>query len=393
MILHRAPFVVPVSRPLIVDGGVLVDRGIIQAVGRFSELRPGAALVVDHAGTIITPPLVNCHCHLELAHLAELGQGPVPENFTGWVRELVQARLEKNDADYLRSARGQLAALEDSGVGLLADIGNLAGSAAIGGKGKTRVIFLRELLGLSQAAAQENIRLSAREATTDFTAHAPYSCAAWLIKELKDRAGLRKQIFSIHAAESLDEQRFLADAGGPLRDFVEDKGVWDNSFRPPGCGSIEYLDRLGVLDDKTLCVHCVQVSKAETELLAASRARVCLCPGSNEFFGLNRAPVGEFLELGIRPGLGTDSLASNRQSSIWEEMRILRQQHPALDPAHVFAMATRNGARALGVDNYGVLEPGAAAAMLAVSRENGLPAEIFEFLTTTGKNIKVQWIR
>ena len=391
MILHRAPFVVPVSRPPIVDGGVLVAGGRIQAVGRFAELRSESAVVVDHPETVITPPLVNCHCHLELAHLAQLGQGARLENFTGWVKKLVKTRLGKTE-DYLPAARNQLVDLEKSGVGLLADIGNLAQSATIGRERATRVIFFQELLGLSQPAARENINLLAADDKTNFTAHAPYSCAAGLIKKLKERARQRKQIFSIHAAESPDEQQFLLNATGPLRNFVEDKGVWDNTFTPPGCGSIEYLDRLGVLDNKTLCVHCVQVNETEIDLLAAGRAQVCLCPGSNKFLGVGKAPLGKFIKQGIMPGLGTDSLASNPQGSIWEEMRILRRQQPDIDPALIFAMATSGGARALGFADYGILEPGSKAVMLAVSYD-GSAAEIFDFLTATGKEIKVKWLR
>ncbi len=392
MILHRAPFVVPVSRPVIIDGGVLVADDKIIKVGRFKDLNFESAVVCDHPETILTPPLVNCHCHLELAHLAELGQKSGPENFTGWVRELVAIRQEKVD-DGLAAAARELAELEDSGVGLLADIGNLPQSAAIGEKSRVRVIFFQEMLGLAQDAARENIRLLAKDSRKNFTAHAPYSCAAVLLKAIKEKARQQRRIFSIHAAESLDEKQFLSDASGPMRDFVEDKGAWDNSFVAPGCGTINYLNRLDILDERTLCVHCVHVSEAEIAIIAAKKAKICLCPGSNKFLGVGKAPVSMILKQGIMPGLGTDSLAGNLHCSIWEEMRILSRQQPDIDPALIFTMATRGGAEALGYKQYGMLEPDNKAAMLAVSFKQGREKEVLEFLTLTGKDIRIRWIR
>ena len=83
---------------------------------------------------------------------------------------------------------------------------------------------------------------------------------------------------------------------------------------------MEYLDSLGVLDSNTLCVHAVHVSKAEIVTLAEKKVRVCLCPGSNRFLGVGKAPVTEFLAHGILPALGTDSRASNTRLSMWREM-------------------------------------------------------------------------
>ncbi len=393
MVLHRAPFVVPVSSPPIVDGGVLIERGRIQAVGRFVDLRSESSTVEEHPESILTPPLVNCHCHLELAHLAELGHGSRPENFTSWVKELVETRLEKDGDGYPAAGRNQLEEQESSGVGLLADIGNLADSEAIGSEGLTKVVFLREMLGLSREAAENVIKMIAVNDSKNFTAHAPYSTAEILLKTLKARARQSNSLFSIHVAESPDEMRFMADGSGPLRDFIAEKGGWDNSFTAPGCGSIEYLDRLGILDNKTLCVHCVHVTDDEISLIGGQKARVCLCPGSNDFLGVGRAPLARFIKQGILPGLGTDSRASNPLGNIWEEMRILAGQQPEIEPAQIFAMATRGGARALGYKQYGVLETGVEAAMLAVSYKNGSEAELFDFLVNIGQQSRLKWIR
>ena len=395
--LHRAPFVVPVGAPLITDGAVLTENGCILDVGRFADLRitPGAR-IIDHPGTILTPALVNSHIHLELAHLAELGQRETPKNFAEWIKSLLALREEKEVHGDFLEAQALLDSLYHSGVGLAADIGNLSESREIGGKSRVRVLFFWEILGLSRQAAERNLQLIAdlerENEDVACTAHAPYSTAANLLHGLKKRAGEKKQLFPIHTAESADELEFLQNGSGSLRDFVEEKGVWDGSFTPPGCPSVEYLDGLCVLDHLTLCVHCVHLSDEEIELLCLRQAKVCLCPGSNRYMGVGRAPVEKILSQNILPALGTDSLASNPHCSIWEEMRILCQDHPGIDPVTVFAMATQGGAEALGKAEYGTLHSGKAARFLAVKYDMETDREIFDFLTQIGSQVKIEWL-
>jgi cytosine/adenosine deaminase-related metal-dependent hydrolase len=397
MILHRAPFVVPVGAPFISDGAVLTENGRILDVGRFADLRttPGIR-IIDHPGTILTPALVNAHIHLELAHLAELGQRETPRSFAEWIKSLLALREEKSGHGDFFKAQALLDSLSHSGVGLAADIGNLPESREIGAGSRMQILFFWEMLGLSRQAAEGNLQqladLERENKDVACTAHAPYSTTANLLQGLKKRAGEKKQLFPIHMAESADELEFLQNGSGPLRDFVEEKGVWDGSFTPPGCPSVEYLDGLGVLDHLTLCVHCVHLSDEEIELLYLRQAKVCLCPGSNRYMGVGKAPLEKILAHNILPALGTDSPASNPYCSIWEEMRILCQDHPGIDPAMVFTMATRGGAEALGVAEYGTLRPGKAARFLAVKYDIGKDQEIFDFLTEIGNQVKIEWL-
>jgi len=397
MILHRAPFVVPVGAPLISDGAVLTENGFILDVGRFADLRETPDVsVVDHPGMILTPALVNAHIHLELAHLAELGQRETPKEFAEWIRALLRLREENSVHGDFSKAQALLDSLYHSGVGLAADIGNLPESREIGVGNRVQILFFWEMLGLSRQAAERNLQqlvhLERENEDVACTAHAPYSTAANLLQGLKKRAGEKKQLFPIHTAESADELEFLQNGSGPLRDFVEEKGVWDGSFTLPGCSSVEYLDRLSVLDHLTLCVHCVHLSDKEIELLYLRQAKVCLCPGSNRYMGVGKAPLEKILAQNILPALGTDSPASNPHCSIWEEMRVLCQDHPGIDSAMVFAMATRGGAEALGEAEYGTLGPGKAARFLAVKYDIGKKREIFDFLTRIGSQVKIEWL-
>jgi cytosine/adenosine deaminase-related metal-dependent hydrolase len=339
---------------------------------------------------------VNCHTHLELAWLAGDGAGHTGPPGTGdmiaWIRALLDRRANEPDkATILAAGRVALERMTAAGTILVTDIGNDSASATIGTGHPTRINFLHEMLGLPATATD---RLAALPAELACTPHAPYSTGPELIKRLKERASQAGQLFSIHVAESAEEIRFLMSGDGPMRDFLIERGAWTPAFMVPGTGAISYLDRLRVLDRHTLCVHCVQLTTSEIDLLARRGAKVCLCPGSNRHIGVGRAPVPAMLQRGLLPGLGTDSLASNTSLSLWEEMRILRQDWPEIDPAVVFAMATSGGSLALGLDDvYGLLAPGRTARFLAVPLPARLSsAEIFPCLTTAGNSLRPHWI-
>lgn len=394
-ICHRAPWVVPVSAPVIEDGAVLVEDGRILAVGPYRDFRDEET-VRDHEESILTPALVNCHCHLELSHLAKLGRGRSPRgDICAWIEELLgqRAAAAGKGGDAVAVARATLASLHGQGIGLVADIGNDPESAAIGEGGPCRVLFFLELLGLTKEEAGRKLALlEGVSAATMCTGHAPYSTRAELLVALKKRARMLGHPFPIHVAESAAETSFLEEAGGPMQTFLEKRGALDATFTPPGLSPVVYLDRLGLLDSRTLCVHCVEVGERDIEILADRKTRICLCPGSNRFLGVGRAPVSRMLAAGIRPGLGTDSAASNPDLSIWEEMRLIREDHAGIEPEEVFKMATVNGARALGIHELGSLEPGGGGRNLAVRTGPIGARDVFESLTWAGAAARVEWI-
>ena len=92
--------------------------------------------------------------------------------------------------------------------------------------------------------------------------------------------------------------------------------AWDDTWVAPACGTVEYLDRMRVLDDRTLAVHAVQCSRTDLDRLAALGATVVTCPRSNRYVGVGDPPVGAFYASGVRVAVGTDSLASAPDTSV-----------------------------------------------------------------------------
>ena len=373
--MHTAPWVVPVSRPPIAGGGVAVAAGRIVAVDEaeaLSQRFPGIP-VEDHPDCALTPALVNAHTHLELSHLAGLTGEPYPGSFTAWISRLLEWRDRLGaTGEAAETAAGRVLAEQyAAGVSVIADIGNTAIGLHLATTFAGTLLPFREYLGLAAFTLDKNsLRLTREADTTLCTGHAPYSTHPRLLQQLKARASRLGHPFPLHTAEPAAEQEMLGQGRGEMVEFVRARGLWDGSFQPSASGdggSIRYLDGLGLLDERTLCVHAIHVDTDEIRLLADRGAKVCVCPGSNRFLRTGRAPVQAFLDAGILPALGTDSLASNPHLCLWREMQMLSEDHPAIDPAAIFAMATRGGAEALGLgERFGTLEPGRQADLLAV---------------------------
>jgi cytosine/adenosine deaminase-related metal-dependent hydrolase len=97
--------------------------------------------------------------------------------------------------------------------------------------------------------------------------------------------------------------------------------------------------------------------------------------------------VRDYLDHGILPALGTDSLASNPTLSLWREMRLLAEAHPTVMSSEIFKMATLGGAEALGLGHrLGALEPGKDSDLLAVPIPGTLKNadQVCHFLVHTG---------
>lgn len=404
VLLHRAPWIVAVTQPVLPDGAVAVKDGRIIDVGPFAELGkqyPGSQ-ITEHAGCALLPPLVNAHIHLELSHIRipEV-TGPLT-GFTDWIGRLLASREETGSTGERveQAARTTLLGQYETGVIGIGDIGNTDIGEKLAAEFPGILVHFHEVLGRSQKSRKAILaRMETAPHTKRFTAHAPYSTHPELIQAIKKRAGRLGHPFPIHTAEPSSENELLSSGTGELFDFLVQRGFINNSFRPPAGidnrGSVQYLHSLGVLDEQTICVHCIHVSDAEIRLLADSRTKVCLCPGSNRFLHVGRAPVKKFLDHGILPALGTDSRASNPEISIWREMQIIRSVHREVLPEDILAMATLGGARAIGIDQeYGTLETGKKSVFLAVNLPEHVQTanDVTDYLTTHNAQIKPVWI-
>ncbi|MCF8031813.1 MAG: amidohydrolase family protein [Desulfarculaceae bacterium] len=344
---------------LVPGAAVTLQDGFITAVEAHP---PRGTAVTDLGEGLLLPGLVNAHTHLELSGLA----GLVPPNgdFVDWLEQMVAMRPDTLRVGGAEATAKAVAGLARDGTALVGDITNTGKAAADLAQAGVSAVSFYEALGAAraeppQAMAQWRGTLLSAAAVA---AHAPYSVPTERLAGLKARAG--DLPFCMHLAESRAEVEFLAGNGPEgerLDRFLTKRGLRRQDLHLASSTPLGQLEAAKALDASTLLVHGVQLTSAEAKRIARAGASLCVCPRSN--LGLTKAiaPVEELLAVGVNLALGTDSLASAPDLSLWAEMTALAQAKPNLAPEAILTMATQGGASALGqAGSFGVLAPGAA---------------------------------
>jgi cytosine/adenosine deaminase-related metal-dependent hydrolase len=413
---YRASWVVPISAPPIKEGWVAVDRGRVVAVGGAGPTSAGNwgdatdDVVHDLGDVVLMPGLVNAHTHLELTHLRH-AVAPA-SSFVAWVRQLFAARRQFADARDPVILEGVGAAIDEaiaSGTAAVGDISNTLVTFGPLAESPLAAVVFYELIGfkvddpdatVERAMGQLRGIGHAASVRTTLAAHAPYSVSPALLRAIRETVG-RASLgpYSVHLSESPEEVQFVESGQGPWRTLLEELGAWEPSWTPPAKSSVAYLDAVGFLGPDAVVVHGVQMSAADLIVLAERGSTLVTCPRSNEFTGAGRPPVARFYESGVRVAVGTDSLTSAPDLNVFSELKAMRTLAPAVTAARLLDSATRQGARALGLDSeYGTIEPGKRGRILAVAGGRGLATlttgrDVEEYLVSGIQPGQVSWLQ
>jgi aminodeoxyfutalosine deaminase len=400
VIVHHGRWVLPIAVPPIRDGWVAVDRGRIVAVGGAEDPVPASAGAPEperhrHGTQAILPGLVNAHTHLELSWLR--GRVPPADSMPDWAARLIAARRSAG-RDPVAPIVDAIADARAAGTALVGDVGNT--DAAFGPliESPLSAHVFREVLGfnvanplavVADASAALGRLASSPRVRWSIVPHAPYSVAPGLLRTIGDAPA--ECVFSIHLGESRDELEFLQSAGGKWRVLLETLGVWTPAWTAPGSGPVDYLDRLGLVNERLLAVHAVQLTDPELERLARARATIVTCPRSNRWTGAGDPPIDRFYASGANVALGTDSLASVDDLNVFAELAAARSLSTV--PARsLLASATAVGAAALGFGHeLGTLEPGRRAELIAVDVPPGVE-DVEEYLVSGIAPSAVRWL-
>jgi cytosine/adenosine deaminase-related metal-dependent hydrolase len=406
LIRYHASWVLPIAGPPIRDGWVAVDRGRVVALGRReADVRNGRveSPEQDLGRVAILPGLVNAHTHLELSYLRD--EVPPAREFVRWIRGVMAARRLRPDArsrEILDAVHEGISESVRCGTALVGDISNtLVTFDPLTHSDLAAVVFY-ELIRFNapdprgfveQASRQLDTLLPTDRVRCSLAAHAPYSVAPLVlraIREAVDRAPSAP--LSVHLSESAEEVEFITSGGGPWRTFLEEIGAWDPAFVPPGGSPVQYLDESGFLDARVLAVHGVQMTTEDLQRLVARDATIVTCPRSNGHTGAGAPPLQDFYASGVRVAVGTDSLASTPDLSVFAELATMRALAPAVAASALLDSATRQGARALGFEaDYGTIEPGRRARLLAVSLADD-EDDVEEYLVSGIRPEQIRWI-
>ena len=392
-----ADYVFPVNTAPIKNGVVVVDnKGKILSIDQ-REYHDAASLEL-HKG-ILVPGFVNTHCHLELSHMlgkVDTGTGLIPfitnvVSYRDVDQDLIMEAIVKGDQE-----------MYDNGIVAVGDISNKADTAATKTKSKIRYYTFVEMFDFLQDAgaqgefdkykavyeAHSNSNGNQKSAVP----HAPYTVSPTLFGMINELNETNRTI-SIHNQETPPENELFQKKTGGFVDFYTGFGISLDNFSVKGKTAIHYaLENLDA-SQRTLFVHNTLTTEADIQAAHAWNNQVywATCPNANLYIE-NRLPnYQNFLNQKAKMTIGTDSLTSNWQLSIIEEMKAIAQYQSYVPFETLLQWATINGAEALGMEaTIGTLEKGKTPGLNLLSGVQIEEKELPNF--TLKRNTSVQRI-
>jgi len=366
-----------ISAHLILDGkgrsyhkGVMTldDAGTILAIEDTNGKLQESANIEFYSGMIV-PGFVNAHCHLELSHLrSAFSEG---EGMISFLKRVVEERVSTPDRIVEAAEKADLT-MYKSGIVAVGDIAN--GQTAITVKRRSRMTYFTfvEALGFApdrairafEWAKQCVMAAADLDLCASIVPHAPYSVSLPLIHAIAAEATRTGLPISLHSQESLEEdEMYLSGRGGMMAHLRDNLSIDTSSFLPTGEIALHSMLKYLPLQNNLLLVHNLNTRQEDIDYIASTRGLIktwfVLCPGSNLFIH-NRLPdFGLLRKNHLQICLGTDSLASNHQLSILEEMKIVQSAYPEITLGELITWACYNGAKALQMESWaGSIEVG-----------------------------------
>lgn len=319
--------------------------------------------VINGAGTLVIPGMVNCHTHAAMTMLRGYADDlPLLE----WLSQKIWPReAHLNEEDIYWGTLLSILEMIKSGTTTFADMYFYMDRVAEAVKESgIRAVLARGMIGTGDKAdfalkeSETFIKSWHKKIDGRITCllgpHAPYTCPPAYLKEvlsLSDSLGVG---IHIHLAETATE----------VHDIKKQYGM-----RP-----VELMESLGVFTNRhVLAAHCVHLSEEERRILVDRNVGISHNPQSNMKLASGIAPVFQLLKEGATVGLGTDGAASNNNLDLLEEMRtcallqkLAAEDSTVLPALQVVQMVTKMGAKAVGLEKAGVLKAGYKADLIQI---------------------------
>lgn len=353
-----ADWVFPVSAAPIENGVIIIDdNGKILKIDRRDQHIESDLEI--YSGVLV-PGFVNTHCHLELSHMigvAPTGTGLLPflktvVNHREVAPKDIQKAIQKGDRDMYKN-----------GVVAVGDISNKLDTSDTKSDSPIRYYTFVEMFDfLQEDWAQKtfndysivyNGQSNQNGNRKSVVPHAPYTVSKNLFGLLKD---VHKDdddcTISIHNQETVHEDNFFLSKTGDFLKFYEAFQIGIDAFQPNRKTSIHYAIEHMNPKHRTLFVHNTMTTPVDIQMAHAWSKNVywATCPNANLYIE-NRMPNYQFfLDNQARMTIGTDSLTSNWQLSVLEEMKTIAKFQSYIPFEMMLEWATLNGAKALGFD-------------------------------------------
>lgn len=337
------------------DDFVLITEkdGCIEAIVKTEE----AGDDVQQLNGILSPGFINTHCHLELSHM----KGLIAEH-TGLVDFVLQVVTHRHfpEDEILTAIEKAETDMLAAGIVAVGDICN--NTLTLPQKKLNRLHYHNfiEVSGWNPLIADIRMERSlehyqvfqqAFSKHSSLSPHAPYSVSPELWALMQPY--FIEQVITIHNQESEAENELFQNGTGDFIRLYETMHIANPSFKAPGTNSLPAYFHQMQKGKHAILVHNSFTSQNDIDLVLQTNTPVsfCLCPNANLYIENTIPPVDLLLQNKLNICIGTDSLASNHQLSVLEEIKTLQLHFPHLSLAVLLQAATLNGARALGMDD------------------------------------------
>jgi len=344
------------------DNGTVVD--IIDTKGELEE----SSNVEFYSGVLI-PGFVNAHCHLELSHLHNVF--PEKTGLPGFLKNVIEHRNSEEN-NVINAAQKADFELLKNGVVAVGDISNTDSTFEL--KSRSKIVYhtFIETLGFSPLRAEKAFawaqycfdEAKSLGIRVSVVPHAPYSISKELFDKIGDFAEDQQSILSMHSQEcSEEDDLYRSGDGAIIRHLTENLAIDLSFFKPTGKSALEsVIDRLPK-ENKLLLVHNIRTNQKDIDLIAKTRSLnktwFVLCPESNLYIEDRLPDIELFRQNKLQICIGTDSLSSNHQLSMLDEMKTIQAHFPSIPLSEIVIWATRNGAEALEMNDWaGTIEVG-----------------------------------
>src|SRR5436190_10325876 len=373
----RARTVVTMDGPPIENGAVVISGDRVLDVGKFPEVsgRHAGEEIVDLGEQALLPGLINAHCHLDYTCLR--GKIPPQKSFANWIRAINAEKAKLSEQDYLASIADGFAEAKRFGTTTIA---NLTAFPELIPQVNPpiRTWWFAELIDVrnpNRTSDLVELAIDAMKRARDsgggigLAPHALFTASANLYRRCEEIAQSENILLTTHLAEAREEMSMFHDASGRLYEFLKSIGR-DMS----DCGRKTPLGLfLGAIGDRALSqwivAHLNELTDSDLELLERLKTlfHIVHSPRSHDYFKHCQFPLERLRALAFNICLGTDSLASNENLSLFAEMRAFQKEFPGVSPEEILKMVTVNPATAFRQqDMIGRIRPGFCADLIAV---------------------------
>ena len=350
------------------NGSIAIDGNEIVAVGKAEDIKDKftGRKMIDARDSLVMPGLVNCHTHAAMTCFRGIADDLKLED---WLNNYIFPAEAKNLDKELAYWGSLLACAEmiKSGTTTFCDMYIFEDETAKAAHDAGMRCLVGEVLydfpSPSYPTPREGLnytRMLIEKWMDDplvnivVEPHSLYTCSPDLLKDANALADEYKVPLATHLLETRREREEL--------------------FQKLGKNATSFLKEIGYLNDRFIAFHCVATTDEDIQLFADYGCKIVSLPESNMKLASGGAPVPDMLSRGVVVGLGTDGCASNNNLDMFQEMdmaakfhKVIRLDPTVMDAETVVRMATREGAKALGMGNLvGSLEVGKKADIIII---------------------------